>query len=188
MNQKTSSLNVFLLVCMSLLLMAGCAKKTIPPTTAPSTGVTSMETLEGTESMPGGEMTEAEDVLTSRIDDMASDAPGQGMFSKKIYFAYDRSDLTEEARSILKEIAEMMRSNPSRALDIAGHCDERGTIEYNLALGEKRARSAKKFLMNLGVGADRLSTISYGEERPVDTRSLEEAWSMNRRCEFNFLK
>ena len=106
----------------------------------------------------------------------------------KIYFEFDRSDLSADARGTLKEIAGMLTSHPSWTADIQGHCDERGTIEYNLALGERRARAAKKYIVDLGISSDRLSTISYGEERPVDPRSMEEAWAKNRRCEFDFIK
>ena len=94
----------------------------------------------------------------------------------------------ENARNVLNQIAAILKTNPSYSLDISGHCDERGTIEYNLALGERRARSAKKFLVALGIAGDRISTISYGEEKPVDTRSNEAAWAQNRRDEFLLVK
>jgi peptidoglycan-associated lipoprotein len=80
--------------------------------------------------------------------------------------------------------AEWLRENPARTVTIEGHCDDRGTNEYNLALGDRRAESAKTFLVDLGIDATRLITISYGEERPVDPRSNEEAWAKNRRDHF----
>ena len=80
--------------------------------------------------------------------------------------------------------AEWMRENPNATVTIEGHCDERGTNEYNLALGDRRAESAKAFLTDLGIDSSRLTTISYGEERPVDPRSDEEAWAKNRRAHF----
>jgi len=110
------------------------------------------------------------------------------IFTETIYFEYDRSDLSKEARRILKKMAAALRLNPSYSLSIAGHCDERGTIEYNLALGERRASAAKKYITDLGILETRISTISYGEEMPVDARSTEEAWARNRRAEFKLIK
>ena len=84
-------------------------------------------------------------------------------------------------------VAEFLSSNPRTAIEVEGHCDERGTIEYNLALGERRANAAKRYIVRLGVDAGRLSTISYGEERPANSGSNEAAWSENRRAEFVIL-
>jgi len=80
-----------------------------------------------------------------------------------------------------------MRSNPDSEISVEGHCDERGTAEYNLALGERRAESAKKYLNALGIESDRIDTISYGEEKPAVEGSGEEVWSQNRRAEFNII-
>ena len=101
---------------------------------------------------------------------------------KDVYFGFDRYDLTEEARAVLKGNTEWLKANPAARLQIEGHCDERGTAEYNLALGAKRAESAKEYLVNLGVAADRLSTISYGEEIPVCREANEGCWQKNRRA------
>jgi peptidoglycan-associated lipoprotein len=106
---------------------------------------------------------------------------------KDIYFDFDQYDLTGEARRILTENAKVLIAHPSVIIQIEGHCDERGGNEYNLALGERRAVSAKLYLIKLGVQGSRLSTISYGEELPVDTRHTEEAWAKNRRCHFIIL-
>ncbi|RKX65746.1 MAG: peptidoglycan-associated lipoprotein Pal, partial [Thermodesulfobacteriota bacterium] len=89
-----------------------------------------------------------------------------------------------DAAEILKKKAQWLKEHPEVHLLIEGHCDERGTEEYNLALGERRANSAKEFLVNLGIDPKRISVISYGEERPVDPRSCEEAWAKNRRDHF----
>ncbi|MFO8032258.1 MAG: peptidoglycan-associated lipoprotein Pal [Desulfohalobiaceae bacterium] len=107
---------------------------------------------------------------------------------KRIHFAFDSYDLRSEAREILREKAELLQENQNLQMVIEGHCDERGTAEYNLALGERRARAAYEFLVLLGVDADRLSIISYGEERPLEEGSNEEAWSENRRAEFRVYK
>jgi peptidoglycan-associated lipoprotein len=98
------------------------------------------------------------------------------------FFAFDRYDLEESARATLKANAEWMKANPSTKVQIEGHCDERGTNEYNMALGAKRAQAARDYLVTLGIGADRLSTISYGEEVPVCKESNETCWAKNRRA------
>jgi len=108
--------------------------------------------------------------------------------SENIYFDYDKADLKQEAQAILEQKAKFLNANSSYSVKIEGNCDERGTNEYNLALGEKRANAAKNFLSSLGISADRLTTISYGEEKPVDTGHNEEAWSKNRRDEFKLSK
>ena len=101
-----------------------------------------------------------------------------------IYFGFDDYTLTSEAQSTLTAMAEGMKATKSAVIQIEGHCDERGTVEYNLALGERRAQSVKNFLTQLGVEAARLSTISYGEEKPVVQGHAEDAWAKNRRAEF----
>lgn len=104
-----------------------------------------------------------------------------------IYFAFDRYDLTEETRKTLAENAKILLAHSNFIIQIEGHCDERGSNEYNLALGERRSVSAKLYLIKLGVKGNRLSTISYGEEMPVDSGHTEEAWAKNRRCHFVIL-
>jgi peptidoglycan-associated lipoprotein len=101
-----------------------------------------------------------------------------------IYFGFDDYTLTSEAQSTLTAMAEGMKASKSAVIQIEGHCDERGTVEYNLALGERRAQSVKNFLTQLGVEAARLSTISYGEEKPVSQGHAEDSWAKNRRAEF----
>lgn len=104
--------------------------------------------------------------------------------NENIYFDFDKSNLKPKAQEVLKRKAEWLRNNPGESVIIEGHCDERGTNEYNLALGDRRAQSAKKFLINLGIAETRLTTISYGEERPADPRHNREAWARNRRDQF----
>jgi peptidoglycan-associated lipoprotein len=104
--------------------------------------------------------------------------------NEDIYFEYDRYDLSAKAREILADKAYFLRENPALKIRIEGHCDDRGTNEYNLALGERRANSARQYLMNLGVRSDRISTVSYGEEQPLDPGQNEEAWARNRRGHF----
>ena len=102
---------------------------------------------------------------------------------KNIYFDFDRYDLRPDARELLKAHAAWLKANPGR-VEIEGHCDERGTNEYNLALGAKRAQVTKDYLASLGIAADRLSTISYGEELPVCKDQTEQCWQRNRRARF----
>ncbi|KPA16834.1 peptidoglycan-associated lipoprotein [Candidatus Magnetomorum sp. HK-1] len=101
-----------------------------------------------------------------------------------IYFDYNESTLRWDSQEELKIKAEWMRAHPDIEIIIEGHCDERGSAPYNIALGERRAETAKNFIVDLGVEAERIETVSFGEERPVDPRSSEEAWSKNRRAHF----
>jgi peptidoglycan-associated lipoprotein len=104
--------------------------------------------------------------------------------NEDILFEFDSASLSVEAQEILRAKAEWLRENPRARVMIEGHCDERGTNEYNLALGDRRAFSAKSFLADLGIDDSRLTTISYGEEQPIDSRSTEDAWAQNRRAHF----
>jgi len=104
---------------------------------------------------------------------------------KPIYFDYDSSELRPDAIATLRDNAEKVKAKPGVIIQVAGHCDERGTQEYNLALGERRALSVREHLIRLGVSGDRMITISYGEEFPAVDGTGESAWSKNRRCEFN---
>jgi len=104
--------------------------------------------------------------------------------NEDIHFEFDSVRLTPEAQRILTRKAQWLKQHPAAAITIEGHCDSRGTNEYNLALGEGRAQSAKTFLVDLGIDPARITTISYGEERPLDPRQNEEAWAKNRRAHF----
>jgi len=99
-----------------------------------------------------------------------------------VHFEFDKYDLQAEAQAVLRGQAAWLNQNPAYAVTIEGHCDERGTSEYNLALGERRASAVKSYLGSLGVGADRMRTLSYGSERPVCTEHEESCWSQNRRA------
>jgi peptidoglycan-associated lipoprotein len=103
---------------------------------------------------------------------------------KDVFFDFDRYDLSSDARTILRANAEWLKSNQAARVEIEGHCDDRGTNEYNLALGAKRAQSAREYLSTLGIAAARLSTISYGEEIPVCKEASESCWRQNRRARF----
>lgn len=101
-----------------------------------------------------------------------------------IHFGYDSFDLTEEGRQVLRENANWLNENPRVRVELEGHCDERGTVEYNLALGAKRAAAAKAYLGSLAVAPDRVTTISYGEELPLCQEQTESCWERNRRAHF----
>jgi len=101
-----------------------------------------------------------------------------------IYFEYDRATLTPEAQQTLQHHARWLLRHPEARAVVEGHCDERGTVEYNLALGDQRARAAMEYLLSLGVAGDRMTVVSYGKERPVDPASNESAWAKNRRAHF----
>lgn len=114
------------------------------------------------------------------VSSYEQDAPMELM---TVHFEYDRYDLTPEEMEVLTRNAEMLARHPNAVIRIEGHCDERGTEEYNMALGEKRARTVKQYLSNFGVNPDNLSIISYGEMVPVDYGKSESAWRKNRRAE-----
>ena len=103
---------------------------------------------------------------------------------RDVHFDFDKYDLTENARQILAGHARILKDNPGVKILVEGHCDERGTTEYNLTLGERRAAAVREYLVNYGIDPSRVSTISYGEERPLDPRHDEGAWGKNRRSAF----
>ena len=112
----------------------------------------------------------------------------QAFESEPVYFDYNSPDLRAQYRPVLEKKAAWLKSHPEYSLKIEGHCDERGTAEYNLALGERRAKVVMSYLVSLGVSPGRISTISYGEERPNASGHDERAWSKNRRADFRLSK
>jgi peptidoglycan-associated lipoprotein len=122
----------------------------------------------------------AEDRMSSRsLDDLNRDSPLQPLF-----FEYDSADVSADGQRVLDANAEVLKKYPNWVVTIEGHCDERGTAEYNLALGERRAVAARSYLVSLGISADRLKTVSYGKEFPFDPAHTESAYSRNRRAHF----
>jgi peptidoglycan-associated lipoprotein len=107
---------------------------------------------------------------------------------RSVNFRFDKSSLTSRAKEILKKNAKWLKSNNKIKIQVEGHCDSRGTIEYNLSLGARRANTVKKYLSDLGVKTSQIITISYGEERPLDARENEIAWAKNRRANFVIIK
>ena len=111
-------------------------------------------------------------------------APASVVTMKDINFDFDKYNIRENDAAILKENGAWFAANPGKKVKVEGHCDERGTVEYNLALGQKRADSAKNFLVNLGIDGRAIDTVSYGKEKPLDPGHNEAAWAKNRRAQF----
>ena len=194
---------VLAFICSSFLLMTSCAKKQIQ-VSEPVQPATQEMKAEGDEAAKAKAAEEAKSASEKEAKARA-EAERQARLrelkmaqkladeirnfeAENIYFAFDRSDLTDESKSALREKGNWLRANGDYSVNISGNCDERGTAEYNLALGERRAHAAKKFLMGLGISENRLATISYGEERPVDPGHNEEAWAKNRNDQFTLTK
>ena len=127
-----------------------------------------------------------EDTVTEEEAAPPSEIIQESQF-ETVYFDFDKSNLRSDSKSGLDANYDLLMQFPDVMVKIEGHCDERGTVEYNLSLGEKRATSCKDYLVGLGVDASRISTISYGKEKPVDSGHSEAAWSKNRRCEFKII-
>jgi peptidoglycan-associated lipoprotein len=167
------------------VLIPACAKKTpTPPSEIPQPIAPTQPREEIVQPRPMGEGADktATD-LPSDITALNEYLARNGLLGD-VYFDFDKADLTEDARMRLSKNADWLKANPAFQATIEGHCDERGTAEYNLALGEKRALAAKTYLVSLGVPADRLRTVSYGKEFPFDPGHDEGAWSKNRRAHF----
>ena len=171
-----------LLVIPGFLFPVSCAKKTIREDTSLSQEAEDQAAEEARQE----ELARQRAIEDQRLKEEAeSEAAARNMFlNEDIFFEFDSAVLLAEAQVILKKKAEWLINNSDVTVTIEGHCDERGTNEYNLALGDRRATSAKTFMMDLGISGSRLNCISYGEERPVDPGHNEEAWAKNRRGHF----
>jgi peptidoglycan-associated lipoprotein len=154
------------------MIGAGCSSK------KPESGLSSEELGRGLseEAVSGGSLARAKAGLSG--GQLETGPLGD------IQYGYDSFDLTDQARQTLQGHAGWLRNNQQGRVEIEGHCDDRGTVEYNLALGAKRAAMAKSYLVSLGVSADRITTISYGEELPLCYEASESCWSRNRRAHF----
>jgi peptidoglycan-associated lipoprotein len=175
------------LVCCGLVTIALAAVGCSPSATKPEPATASSAAAKPATPGPGegqrgatGESTTGQ----SSLDELQKGKQSTPGPLKDVYFSFDRYDLEGEARETLKVNADWLKRNPAARIEIEGHCDERGTNEYNLALGAKRAQAAKDYLITLGIATERLSTISYGEEIPVCKESNESCWSQNRRARF----
>lgn len=170
------------LAVVILPLAEGCKKK--PPTTTeearpPVEAPTTPETTVPPPPAPPREPGEGPDVMSEAIAQM-----NQKGYLQDAYFDYDASDLRDDARSALSANAEWLKRYPTIQVLISGHCDDRGTSAYNLALGDRRANAARDYLESLGVSGGRVRTVSYGKERPFCADSTEDCWQQNRRGHF----
>jgi len=159
----------------ALLLATDCGKKPKP------------EMEPGTEEVPEEELAPPEETAPPEEGETTEGQPTEEEISlllEDIHFDYDDDSIRDDAKEILNANAQVLMDNPWVNILIEGHCDERGTVEYNLALGERRALNAKKYLVSYGIDPSRISIISYGKERPLDPRHNEEAWAKNRRAHF----
>jgi len=182
------------LIVPAMLFTVSCAKKTVsmePSTTETATTDTSQTDMDKQAEMDRQKQLEEERLAAERAEKLKAEAMERDVMMSKnrflnenVYFAFDDSSLDYQAQELLKQKAVWMRDNPDTNVVIEGHCDERGTNAYNLALGDRRAESVKSFMVNLGISSVRMTTISYGEERPVDLGHNEEAWAKNRRAAF----
>ncbi len=164
----------FLISAFLLLFIAACATKPKDEADASGSGSSGSDSTvsseEGsiTETVGSGIVSGSQEDLIVNVGD-------------RVFFGYDSSDLDSDALELLQDQVAWLKQNSSVSVTIEGHCDERGTREYNLALGEKRAQAVKNYLIGLGISPDRVSTISYGKERPAVVGSNDGAWAQNRR-------
>ena len=179
----------FVLVLLAVTLTA-CASHHRPPALSRAAGEEGggsghrSASSRATRPLDGSDVQVLRDEGTSGQDFPLSEPSGEGGPLADIHFDYDRAVLTDEARAALEKHALWLQSHREAKVTVEGHCDERGTTEYNLALGEQRARAAQEYLVSLGVAGARLRTVSYGKERLLDTTGTEQARAKNRRAHF----
>lgn len=192
MNRKLGFYLLMAIFVAGLFMTASCAKKTVV-----SDATTIEDQAQAAEAAAAAEAARKaeeerirqqelqDEMARKKAEEEARMAAAKTRFlNQHIHFAFDSAELTDTARALLREKAEWLKANADHQIIIEGHCDERGTTEYNLALGERRANAAKQYLQDLGVGAFRMITVSYGEERPLDPGQSEAAYRMNRRAQF----
>jgi peptidoglycan-associated lipoprotein len=185
MNRKWTAA-LWMMALVLVVVAVGCAPK--EPPQMPEKPVVEPEAPEPVEEVspppaPPVEQDETPDWMTPDIMEMNKMLVERGLLGD-VYFDYDKYELRPEALERLRKNADFMKEYPEFVFGLEGHCDERGTNEYNLALGERRANAAKSYLVSLGIDPSRIRTISYGEERPFCTQHDESCWSKNRRGHF----
>ena len=178
MNRKSMLYLTFVLL-VGLVLLWGCPKKTETATSSEAQPQT----------MKSASQTVTSDGMQSQTQTMKSEESNEkgGVTAKglkPVYFDFDKSFIRADAKAVMKVNVEWLKANAKTKIKIEGNCDERGTKEYNQALGQRRAANAKKYLTDMGISASRISLISYGKEKPICTESTEECWQKNRRDDF----
>jgi peptidoglycan-associated lipoprotein len=173
---------MLVLVVLSLAFMATACKKKPPKIEPPTTGQEQMGTGGVGEQEPKPVVPGTESGLTEMtIDEITRQL-------QPVFFDFDKSDIREDQISALQNNANVLKNNASANVLIEGHCDERGTVEYNLALGDRRAKAARDYLVSLGIAENRMNVISYGKSRPFAEGHNEDAWRLNRRAQFVAVK
>ena len=189
---KTRMTALLAVLSITALLAGGCASKEVVKTEEPGVATVKAETPKTqpyfkTEepAVPAQQQPIDAPVEIKPADAQPPKSAAEVSLFETVYFDFDKSDLRQDARTILSKNAEILLKNKAlKKVRIEGHCDERGSAEYNMALGERRANSVQQYLVTLGVQPDRLSVISYGKEKPAVIGSSEEVWAKNRRAEF----
>ena len=165
---------------VGIITLWGCPKKA-EVSTAPESQTNAEKSTSMTNPNPTTETTTTEGKTETKSESSNEKAGAMAEGPKPIYFDFDKSFIRDDAKAVMKENAQWLKANPTSKVRIEGNCDERGTIEYNQALGQRRAASAKKYLTEMGVSAQRISLISYGKEKPICTDHDEACWQKNRR-------
>jgi peptidoglycan-associated lipoprotein len=213
MRRNTSIAALFVLVGMSAVACGGSPPPPPPPPVVEETPAPDPDSLaaaraaereaaamqlcqQASEAVAAGDLTRARslvqqinrDYAGTECANMAGDITAKidaiTVLRERINFEFDRSRITDEAAAILQRKADVLRAHPDLRISIEGHCDERGSLEYNMALGQRRAQSTVRYLVGLGISGEMFTTVSYGEERPVAQGANETAWAQNRRAEF----
>lgn len=196
MKKNLTWIGFLIVLAFSLSMLVGCAEKKA----VVKEGATQEVTSDDQAAKDAAAKAEADRLARERAEREAAEraakagknqeskieaaAPAAIDVLKDIYFDFDKSSIRPDARETLKANADYILKNKAAGIVVEGHCDERGTAEYNMALGQKRAQEAKKYLVNLGVKGSSIKTVSYGKERPIDPGHDEDAWAKNRRDHF----
>jgi peptidoglycan-associated lipoprotein len=187
---KRNAKAMLVLVLVMTVVVAACKGKAKPPVARPMPPPVTNTTPDRpspppepprpvSEPVPVPAMPEPDSITNTSIDDLNRNSPLNPLF-----FELDQADVSADGQKVLQANAAVLKKYPTMQITIEGHCDERGTAEYNLALGERRALAAKNYMVSLGIPADKIKTVSYGKEFPFDAGHDEGAWSKNRRAHF----
>jgi peptidoglycan-associated lipoprotein len=187
--------NFFAVVLLTFgLIFAGCASKKVVQPEQPVTPEVQKQSAaapkqpsEMPQAGPSENITEKQLARIEAKEEMPKYREEKGAF-EDIHFDFDKYDIQENAKPVLQKIASWLLKNPSAKILIEGHCDDRGTSEYNLALGDRRARAVRDYLVALGTPSGRIEMISYGKEKPICTEKTEGCWAKNRRAHFVILR
>lgn len=186
---KRGTIALLATLSMAALVAGGCASNETVKKEEPVAATVKAEPVKAEPVKTEAPKAVAEPVAATTTETQGAKASAVAAALETVYFDFDKSDLRQDARDVLYKNAEMLlKAQPDAKVKIEGNCDERGSAEYNLALGERRAKSAMQYLLTLGVKADRVSIISYGKEKPAVDGHDEAAWAKNRRADFVIIK